>query len=40
MASKIPEEDKSKLEKEIDDSISWLDANQLAEVRALRELGP
>ena len=33
VASKIPEADKETLNKEIDGTISWLDSNQLAEVR-------
>ena len=38
VASKIPEEDKSTLEKAIEEAISWLDANQLAEVRITSRL--
>lgn len=34
VASKLPEEDKTKLDGAIDEAVSWLDANQLAEVRA------
>lgn len=33
VASQIPPEDKERAEKAIDDAISWLDANQLGEVR-------
>ena len=36
VASQIPAEDKERAEKAIDDAISWLDANQLGEVRGGR----
>jgi hypothetical protein len=36
VASQIPAEDKERAEKAIDDAISWLDANQLGEVRGCR----
>ena len=36
VSTKIPEADKVKLDKEIEDAVSWLDANQLGEVRIQR----
>ena len=35
MASKLDAADKEKIEKEVDATIAWLDANQLAEVDEL-----
>ena len=32
MADKLSQEDKEKIEKAVDEAISWLDSNQLAEV--------
>ena len=32
MADKLSPEDKEKIEKAVDETISWLDSNQLAEV--------
>jgi len=34
VASKIDPADKSTIEKAVDETVEWLDANQLAEVRA------
>ena len=35
VASKLPKEDVEKIEKEVDEAISWLDTNQLAEIEEL-----
>ena len=35
VASKLPKEDVEKIEKEVDETISWLDTNQLAEIEEL-----
>ena len=32
MAAKLSQEDKERIEKAVDEAITWLDANQLAEV--------
>ena len=37
VASKISSEDKSKIEKAVDDAMEWLDSNQLAEVDELED---
>ena len=36
VSTKIPEVDKIKLDRKIEDAVSWLDANQLKEVRIQR----
>ncbi len=35
VASKLDKDDLEKIEKEVDEAISWLDANQLAETEEL-----
>ena len=35
MSSKLDKEDVEKIEKEVEEAISWLDANQLAETEEL-----
>jgi len=37
VASKISSEDKSKIEKAVDEAMEWLDGNQLAEVDELED---
>ncbi len=37
VASKLDKDDVAKIEKEVNDCISWLDANQLAEVEELED---
>lgn len=37
VASKISSEDKSKIEKAVDEAMEWLDSNQLAEVDELED---
>lgn len=37
VASKISAEDKSKIEKAVDEAMEWLDGNQLAEVDELED---
>ena len=37
VASKLSQEDKDRIEKAVDEAISWLDSNQLAEVDELED---
>ena len=37
MAGKLSADDKAKIEKEVEETIQWLDANQLAEVEELED---